>query len=139
MPDYTDHGKEPYVIDIEKATLGNTNFRATLWTGAHLQMTVMSIPVGGDVGLEKHPANDQFLRVERGHAKVEMGAKKDQLDFVRYVSDDQVVMVPAGMWHNVTNTGDEPLKLYALYGPPDHVRGTRHKTQADALADPNEE
>lgn len=139
MPDYTDHGKEPYVIDIEKATLGNTNFRATLWTGAHLQMTVMSIPVGGDVGLEKHPANDQFLRVERGHAKVEMGAKKDQLDFVRYVSDDWVIMVPAGMWHNVTNTGDEPLKLYALYGPPDHVRGTRHKTQAAALADPSEE
>ena len=68
----TDHGKQPYVVDIEKTTLDNANFRTTLWTGAHLQLTVMSIPVGGDIGLEVHPENDQFLRLEQGKGLVEI-------------------------------------------------------------------
>ena len=64
-----DHGPNPYVLDIEKATVENENYRTTMWTGEHLQMTVMSIPVGDDIGLEAHPDNDQFLRLEQGTAK----------------------------------------------------------------------
>lgn len=139
MSEAKDHGKEPYVVDIEKATIGNTNFRTTVWTGKHLQMTLMSIPPGGDIGLEKHDGADQFLRIEKGKGKVEMGAKKSDLTFKKNVQDDWVILVPAGMWHNVTNTGDEDLKVYALYGPPDHKPGTVHKTQEDAENDPDEQ
>jgi len=134
-----DHGKEPYVLDIEQTTLDNDNFRTTLWTGRHLQLTVMSIPVGGDIGLEVHPKNDQFLRLEQGKGRVEMGPKKSELNFSEDVEDDWAILVPAGTWHNVTNIGDEPMKVYALYGPPDHVAGTVHKTQKDAEKDPNED
>ncbi|QLQ14857.1 MAG: cupin domain-containing protein [Micropruina sp.] len=138
MTDLTDHGPKPYVLDIEAATLANPYFRSTLWTGEHLQLTVMSIPVGGDIGLEVHPENDQFLRLEQGRGLVEMGPAEHDLSFREEVGADWVVLVPAGTWHNITNIGDEPMQLYALYGPPDHVHGTVHPTQADALNDPNE-
>lgn len=134
----TDHGGKPYVVDIEQATLENDTYRTTLWTGRHLQLTVMSINPGDDIGLEAHAENDQFLRVESGTGRVEMGPSKDDLGFVRDVEDDMVILVPAGTWHNVTNTGDSDLKVYALYGPPDHLPGTVHPTHADADADPHE-
>ncbi len=134
----TDQGKKPFVTNIEDKTLGNTLFRDTLWTGEHLQLTVMSIPVGGDIGLEVHPNTDQFLRIEQGSGKCEMGQAEDDLNFVRDVADDDIIMVPAGVWHNVTNVGDTDMKLYTLYGPPDHVPGTQHGTQKDAQSDPNE-
>ncbi len=133
-----DHGPNPYVVDIESATLANPNFRTTVWTGQHLQMTLMTIPPGGDIGLEVHHGTDQFLRVEQGQGRVEMGPTKDEVTFTREVEDDFAILVPAGSWHNVVNTGDEDLKVYALYGPPDHVPGTVHPTQADAEADPHE-
>jgi len=141
-PDYTtaeDHGKEPYVVNIEQETLGNEEFRRTLWTGKHLQLTVMSIEPGDDIGLEVHRENDQFLRVESGTGRCEMGPSKNRLTFTQDVADDEVIMVPAGTWHNVTNTGDKPLKVYALYGPPDHEPGTEHPTHEDAEQDPNED
>ena len=139
MAKKTDHGKKPYVVDIEKATLDNENFRTTVWTGRHLQMTYMTIPPGGDIGLEVHPKNDQFLRLELGTGKVQMGPKQSDLNFEETVSDDWAVLVPAGTWHNITNTGDDELKVYAIYGPPDHVPGTVHATQQDAEEDPNED
>lgn len=135
----TDHGKQPYVVNIETETLGNDNFRTTLWTGEHLQLTVMSIKPGDDIGLEVHPDNDQFLRVEQGRGRCQMGPAEDDLPFDQPVKDDDVILVPAGTWHNVTNTGEEDLKVYALYGPPDHVPGTVHKTHQDAEDDPNED
>ncbi|MFT4294231.1 MAG: cupin domain-containing protein [Micropruina sp.] len=135
----TDHGKKPYVLDIESTTVDNDNFRTTLWTGEHLQLTVMAIPVGGDIGLEAHPNNDQFLRLEQGKGLVEMGPAEDDLNFREEVEDDWAILVPAGTWHNVTNIGDVPMKVYALYGPADHLPGTVHATQADAEADPNED
>lgn len=138
MADPTDQGRKPFVIDIEHETLQNENFRTTLWTGEHLQLTLMSIPAGGDIGLEVHEENDQFLRVEQGRGRCEMGPTEGNLNFVRDVADDDVILVPAGMWHNVTNTGDDDLKVYALYGPPDHEPGTVHPTQSDAEADPHE-
>ncbi|MFW6033646.1 MAG: cupin domain-containing protein [bacterium] len=131
---FSDQGPDPYVVDIEEATLANDNFRTALWTGSHLQLTVMSIPVGGDVGLERHGHLDQFLRVEAGRARVRMGPAKDDLSFDREVEDDWIIMVPAGSWHNIINVGDEPLKLYSLYGPPEHPKATVHKTKADSDA-----
>jgi mannose-6-phosphate isomerase-like protein (cupin superfamily) len=131
----TDQGPDPYVVDIEAATLDNDNFRTTLWTGKNLQMTVMSIDVGSDIGLEVHEHGDQFLRVEAGRARVQMGPAEDDLPFDEEVGDDWVILVPAGSWHNVTNIGDEPLKVYAIYAPPEHPKGTVHATQEEAEAD----
>ncbi|MDN6411031.1 MAG: cupin domain-containing protein [Yaniella sp.] len=127
MTKYIDHGPNPYVVNIEDATLANENFRTASWTGEKIQLTLMSIPVGGDVGLEVHNDTDQFLR--RG--RVQMGPSKDEFTFDEEVSDDWIILVPKGMWHNVTNIGDEPMKIYSLYAPPHHAHGTIHETQAD--------
>ncbi len=131
MTEFEDHGPTPYVVDIEEATLSNENFRTTIWTGMNFQMTLMSIPVGGDVGFEVHSDTDQFLRLERGRGRVQMGPDKDDLSFDEEVSDDWVVIVPQGFWHNITNIGDEPMKIYSIYAPPHHPFGTVHQTQAD--------
>ncbi|MCT1515767.1 cupin domain-containing protein [Dietzia cercidiphylli] len=131
----TDHGPHPYVVNIEDATLANTNYRTTLWTGEHLQMTVMAIAPGDDIGLEVHEDHDQFLRVEQGRGRVQMGPAEDRLEFDEEVGDDWVILVPAGSWHNVTNIGDEPLKVYSIYAPPEHEHGTVHVTKAESDAD----
>ncbi|KHE69542.1 cupin domain-containing protein [Halobacillus sp. BBL2006] len=129
-----DYGKEPFVVNIDEATKQNNTFRTALWTGNHLQVTLMSIGVGDDIGLEIHPDVDQFLRVEEGEGFVQMGDRKDRLDFEARVYDDYAIMLPAGKWHNVTNTGNKPLKLYSIYAPPEHPFGTVHETKADAVA-----
>ena len=131
MTKYIDHGPNPYVVNIEDATLANENFRTALWTGEKMQLTLMSIPVGGDVGLEVHNDTDQFLRLEQGRGRVQMGPSKDAFTFDEEVSDDWIILVPKGMWHNVTNIGGEPLKIYSLYAPPHHAHGTVHEIQAD--------
>jgi mannose-6-phosphate isomerase-like protein (cupin superfamily) len=133
-PTPTDEGPNPFVVDIEQATLANDNYRTTLWTGSNLQMTVMSIEPGRDIGLEVHPDRDQFLRIETGKGRVQMGPAEDDLPFEREVEDDWVVLVPAGAWHNITNVGDRPMKLYALYAPPEHPHGTVHATKEEADA-----
>ena len=127
-----DYGPEPFVVNINEATKQNNNYRTTLWTGEHLQVTLMSIKVGGDIGLEIHPTVDQFIRIEDGQGLVKMGDRKDKLDYQRRVYDDFAIMIPAGKWHNVINTGNKPLKLYAIYAPPEHPRGTVHRTKEDA-------
>lgn len=137
--DWKDHGKEPYVIDIEKATLDNENYRTTLWTGSKIQLTVMTIQPGDDIGLEVHEGIDQFLRVEEGKGLCQMGPSEDNLNVEIEVTDDSGIFVPADMWHNVTNIGDTPLKLYTIYGGPDHLPGTVHPTHQDAIDDPNED
>lgn len=129
-----DHGKEPFVINIENATKRNRNFRTAIWTGNHLQVTLMSIKVGEDIGLERHRSTDQFLRIEDGQGIVEMGRSRNNLYFRRRVGDDDAIMVPAGMWHNITNIGNKPLKLYSIYAPPEHPFGTVHRTKAEAMA-----
>ena len=128
-----DYGAGPTVLNIESYTLGNENFRTVLWTGGNLQVTLMTIPVGGDVGLEQHMGIDQFLRIEEGTAQVMMGDSQDNLDFVRDASDDYAIFVPAGKWHNIVNKGDKPLKLYSIYAPAEHPHGTVHKTQQEAM------
>ncbi|MBM6544800.1 cupin domain-containing protein [Janibacter sp. YIM B02568] len=127
----TDQGPKPYVVNIERATLENSTYRTTLWTGKFLQMTVMAIAPGDDIGLEVHEGHDQFLRVESGEGKVQMGPAEDQLTFERTVGDDEAILVPAGSWHNVTNVGTEPLKVYSIYGPPEHEHGTVHQLKSD--------
>lgn len=127
-----DYGKEPTVLNIEDYTLSNTNFRTALWTGTHLQVTLMSIPVGGEVGLEQHSTTDQFLRVEEGKASVMMGDTKESLTFTKEAGDNFAILIPAGKWHNIVNTGDKPLKLYSIYAPVEHPFGTIHKTQQEA-------
>lgn len=129
-----DYGKQPFVVNIEEATKQNSTFRTALWTGSHLQVTLVSINVGEDIGLEVHPDIDQFLRIEEGHGIVQMGDSKDNLTFQARVGDDFAIMVPAGKWHNVTNTGNKPLKLYSIYAPPQHPFGTVHRTKAEAMA-----
>ncbi len=129
-----DEGPRPFTVDIEAVTLANDDYRATLWTGKELQLTVMSIEPGHDIGLEVHPDHDQFLRVEAGRARVQMGPTKDDLPFDREVEDDWVILVPAGSWHNVTNIGKQSLKLYSIYAPPEHPHGTVHATKALAEA-----
>ncbi len=129
-----DKGPHPFTVNVEEATLQNANYRATLWTGKFLQLTVMSIEPGHDIGLEVHEDHDQFLRVEAGQARVQMGPRKDDLSYDRTVEDDWVILVPAGSWHNVTNVGKQPLKLYSLYAPPEHPHGTVHRTKEEADA-----
>ena len=130
-----DYGPEPFVVNIDKATKQNNTYRTALWTGDNLQVTLMSIGVGDDIGLEVHPSVDQFIRIEEGQGLVKIGDSKDKLDYEKKVYDDFAIMIPAGKWHNVINTGNKPLKLYAIYAPPEHPRGTVHKTKADAQAD----
>jgi mannose-6-phosphate isomerase-like protein (cupin superfamily) len=128
----TDYGPSPFVVNIEDATKQNNLFRISLWTGNYLQLTLMSINVGEDIGLEVHPNLDQFIRIEEGQGIVRMGDSRDSVDFQAYVHDDFVILIPAGKWHNIINTGNRPLKLYSIYAPPQHPHGTVHITKQDA-------
>lgn len=130
-----DYGPEPFIINIDQATKQNKTFRTTLWTGNHLQLTLMSINVGEDIGLEKHPNLDQFIRIEQGQGLAMMGDRKDSLNLKRKVSDNDVIIIPAGTWHNLINTGKRPLKLYSIYTPPEHPKGIVHSTKAEAMVD----
>ena len=127
-----DNGPAPFVMNIEQMTNLNTNFRTALWTGRHLQLTVMSIPGGGEIGLEVHPDTDQFLRVESGSGKTLMGPDQKSLNFQESINRGDAIFVPAGTWHNIINTGSRPLKLYTIYAPPQHPHGTVHKTKEQA-------
>lgn len=129
-----DYGPNPFAEDINELTLQNNNFRTALWTGSLFQITLMSLNPGEDIGLEMHPDVDQFLRLEQGQGLVQMGDTKDNLSFEKMVSDDYAIVIPAGTWHNLTNTGNTPLKLYSIYAPPNHPFGTVHPTKADAEA-----
>ena len=121
-----------WVEDIERATLENENFRTVLHTGEHVQLTVMQLLPGEDIGRERHPHTDQFLRIESGTGRVEFGRNEDAVDETHDVEEDWAIVVPAGVWHNVVNTGNGDLKLYSLYAPPEHPDGTVHRTKADA-------
>lgn len=113
-----------FITNIEKATLENTDYRRVLYTATHTQLVLMSIPPGEEIGMETHGLA-QFIRVEQGRAKVILdGVEHD-------IADDWAVVIPAGTAHNVINTGNEDLKLYSIYSPPEHKDGTVHHTKAD--------
>jgi mannose-6-phosphate isomerase-like protein (cupin superfamily) len=123
-----------WVGDIERETLENATFRTVVFTGEHTQLTVMSIEPGDDIGREVHPDHDQFLRIERGSARIELSRTEDEVEDSHDAEADWAVIIPAGIWHNVVNRGDGELKVYSLYSPPEHPDGTVHRTKADALA-----
>lgn len=131
----SDPGPRPNAFDIEAATRQNDTYRTAAWTGRYLQVTLMSIPVGESIGLEVHPDTDQFLRLDAGQGTCVMGPAKDQLTFEQQVSDGWSIQVPAGTWHDVINTGEEPLRLYAIYAPVHHAPGIVQPTSADAEHD----
>lgn len=119
-PKIRDHGGEPFIFNIHHATEKNENFRTTLWSGQYMQLTLMSIPVRGDIGVEMHENVDQFIRIESGRAKVYMGSSRNNLREVACVDGNYAILIPCGTWHNIVNTGHRPLKLYSLYAPPRH-------------------
>jgi mannose-6-phosphate isomerase-like protein (cupin superfamily) len=118
-----------YVGPIEKQTLGNAFFRQVLFTGRYAQLVVMCLQKGEDIGDEVHPKVDQFFRVEEGEATFIFNETEKHV-----VKNGEAVIVPAGTYHNVINTGKGQLKLYTIYSPPNHPDKTVHKTKADALA-----
>ncbi|WP_246565981.1 cupin domain-containing protein [Tissierella simiarum] len=129
---FRDYGPEPFVVNIENVTKLNNTFRTALWTGEYLQLTLMSINAGDEIGLEIHTDLDQFIRIEEGEGIVKMGDRKDMLDFQERVCANYAILIPAGKWHNLINIGCKPLKLYSIYAPPAHPHGTIHKTKEDA-------
>ncbi len=116
-----------FVDDIEKLTEDNDDFRRVLYTGHHMQLVLMSLKPGEEIGEEVHKDRDQFFRVEEGQGEVVIDGRTTRIE------SDFAIVVPAGARHNIRNTGDEPLKLYTLYGPPEHADGTVHVTKVDAL------
>ena len=114
-----------YILNIEKETLANTDYRRVLYTGRHSQLVLMSLKPGEEIGNEMHGL-DQFIRIEQGKARVVLN-NKDEHEVVA----DFAFIVPADTWHNVVNIGDRDLKLYTVYSPPNHKDGTIHKTKAD--------
>lgn len=117
-----------YVANIVNQTLQNDNFRKVLYTGTHMQLVVMSLKPGEEIGKEVHANVDQFFRIEEGIATVFINGEE------KIVVDDDVIIVPAGAEHNIVNTGTEVLKLYTIYSPPNHPEGTVHATKAEAEA-----
>lgn len=117
----------PFTTDIEKMTVGNQEFRRVLFTGGHMQLVVMSLKPGEEIGWEVHDSVDQFFRIEDGQAQFQLENGHFDLE------EDEVIIVPAGTKHNVVNTSDdEDLKLYTIYSPPNHPDGTVHHTKEDA-------
>ncbi len=117
-----------FVEDIEKLTEDNDDFRRVLYTGKHIQVVLMSLAPGEDIGEEVHADGDQFFRVEKGKGEVVIDGKRTK------VKGDDAIVVPAGARHNVINTGDKPLRLYTIYGPPRHRDGFVAAKKADAQA-----
>jgi len=114
-----------FVDDIEELTLNNDLYRKVLYTGKNLQLVLMTLQPGDEIGEEVHEGHDQFFRIEEGEGKVVIDGE------THAVSDDDAVIVPAGARHNVINSGDHPLRLYTIYGPPEHRDGVVHATKQD--------
>ena len=117
--------KKGYIDNIDQATVANEDFRRVLYTGKFLQLVLMTLQPGEEIGSEVHEDHDQFFRIEEGRGEAHIDGKATPIE------DDFAVIVPAGARHNIVNTGDAPLRLYTIYGPPEHKHGTVHATKAD--------
>ena len=120
--------KRGYCDNIERQTVANEDFRRVLYTGEHLQLVLMTLQPGEEIGSEVHPDRDQFFRIEEGEGVITIDGVENP------VADDFAVIVPAGARHNVINNSDKPLRLYTLYGPPEHKDGIVQATKAEAEA-----
>jgi len=118
--------KRGYCDDIEKATVENEDFRRVLYTGEHLQLVLMTLQPGDEIGEEVHPDRDQFFRIEQGEGAIDIDGRENR------VEDDFAVIVPAGARHNVRNIGSQPLRLYTIYGPPEHKDQVVQATKSEA-------
>ena len=117
-----------FVGNIEDLTEASSDFRRVLYTGKQLQLVLMAIEPGEEIGEEVHPDRDQFFRIEQGEGEVWIDGRETK------IASDVAIIVPAGARHNLRNSGVRPMKLYTLYAPPEHVDGTVHVTKADAQA-----
>lgn len=117
-----------FIGDIEDRTEANRNFRQVIYTGPNMQLVLMSLEPGEEIGEEVHEDTDQFFRVEEGQGELVMAGHEHRIE------SDTGIVVPAGTRHNIRNTGTKPLRLYTIYAPPQHADGTVHKTRADADA-----
>ena len=117
-----------FIGNIEDRTEDNYDFRHVIFTGPRMQLVLMTLQPGEDIGQEVHVDTDQFFRVEEGKGTAWIDGRETKLD------DDMAIVIPAGTRHNITNTGHKPLKLYTIYAPPHHPDGTVHHTKADAVA-----
>lgn len=115
-----------FVGDIEELTVDNRNFRKVIYTGKNLQLVLMTLKRGEEIGEEVHTDRDQFFRIEKGEGEVLIDGRRTK------VHDDDAIIIPAGAKHNVINTGKLPLHLYSIYGPPEHLEGTIHTTKEEA-------
>ena len=120
--------KRGFCDDIEDLTEKNEDFRRVLYTGEHLQLVLMTLQPGEEIGEEVHADRDQFFRIEEGEGAVDIDGRENR------VEDDFAVIVPAGARHNVRNIGNMPLRFYTLYGPPEHKDGIVQATKAEAEA-----
>ncbi|MBU6310873.1 cupin domain-containing protein [Patescibacteria group bacterium] len=118
-----------YVGNIEQETASNPHFRRVLYTAHNQQLVVMTLAEGEEIGEEVHPENDQFIRIEAGEGAAILNGERHA------ITDGYVVIIPAGLRHNIVNVGAGPLKLYTLYSPPHHADGVVHPTKADAIKD----
>ncbi len=116
-----------FVGDIEKLALENNNFRKVIYTSAHSQLVLMSLKDGEEIGMEAHPDNDQFIRIEKGIGRAILNGNGHEL------FDGVALVIPAGTEHNIINDGEGEMKLYTIYSPAHHEDGTIHKTKEDAL------
>lgn len=128
----TDRIPCPHIENISHMAIHNTTFRTAIWTGSYAQMTLMSIPVCSDIGLEIHKDTDQIIRIEHGMALVKMGPCKNQLTFHEKAYIGDTIFIPAGTWHNIINIGTIPLKVSSIYAPPHHPANTVQLTKVDA-------
>lgn len=116
-----------YITDIERDTLANEDFRRVLFTGQNMQLVLMTLQPGEDIGLETHDQLDQFIRIEAGNGVTRLNGEESLLE------PGSIVVIPAGVEHNIMNTSkSQPLRLYTLYSPPGHADGTVHHTKRDA-------
>lgn len=119
--------KQGYIDNIDKVTVANDDFRRTLYTGKYLQLVLMTLQPGEEIGMEHHEGHDQFIRVEAGEGVAILDGERHALE------DGVAVVIPAGTEHNVINTSQsEPMRLYTLYTPPEHPDGIVHATKAEA-------
>ena len=128
----TEFGPNPFVTNVTRKAMQNTNFRTALWTGCYGQMTLMCIPVGEDIGPEVHEDTDQIIRIEEGFALVKMGECECTLEIQVRVCKGETIFVPAGTWHNIINMGRMPLKVSSIYAPSHHPAGTVQRTKKEA-------
>ncbi len=121
-----------WVGSIGDVTSSNPYFRQVVFTAEHVQLVVMTLPPGEEIGVEVHEHLEQFIRVEAGRAAVTMGPSRDEVAEAHTLPAGSAVVVPGGTWHNVVNAGDGDLRLSTIYAPPQHADGTVHATRADA-------